>query len=139
MNDEKSKTKSDQALQALRTWVHAGRGRLAVVLNLLEARTGKQFHRNNVSRWLHPNEADREQPRLGVGLVLIEIQAELCGAAPAKPKEANGRSPVGGALGRHGGVVRKQVRAADVRRLGKPVRPHRPAVRGAKNLRRGKQ
>jgi len=74
VRDNYTQTIAVTALETIRKWHAAAPGRTKVLAGLLWARTGKEFHRNTISRWMR---SGGEQPSLGIGLVLIEIGKEL--------------------------------------------------------------
>lgn len=49
-----------------------------VVKRLTELTGGKKIHRQMVAEWLHPEAEKRVEPRLGIGLMLMKIQTEIC-------------------------------------------------------------
>ena len=79
-----SDERSAAALQTLIDFVAAHHGNLKKVTDDLEARTGEKQYARNVGQWLDPDPATRIQPRLGIGLALIEC-AEIV-AKNGKPR-----------------------------------------------------
>lgn len=63
---------SNASLSPLMEWVHAKPGRLAELIERLRVKTGKRYHRNNVSLWMKG-----QQPKYGVGLILVDIWGDI--------------------------------------------------------------
>jgi len=68
-----------KALKPLLRHTEKNRGTVAVIVEKLKKRTGLEFHRQHVELWVHHDLKKRVEPRLGAGLLLLEIQKELCG------------------------------------------------------------
>ena len=68
---------SATALEPLIAFAEANRGTYAKISQVLTARIGETQHRQNVRSWLHTDPAKRVEPRFGIGLMLLEIGAEL--------------------------------------------------------------
>lgn len=53
------------------------RGVITEVAKQIKRRTGKKIRLGTVGSWLHPDPKRRQQPRFGVGLLLVEIGKEI--------------------------------------------------------------
>jgi hypothetical protein len=73
----KIERKSVKALDPLAKWCQRTQGGMALVLRELNRRTGEPQFRSNLQLWLHEDPAKRTQPRLGLGLALLEIWADI--------------------------------------------------------------
>lgn len=69
--------KADSHLAPVRAWVHANHGATTKIADRLTEKTGSKVHRQTVGRWLHADESKRNQPSLGMGLLLVEVYEEL--------------------------------------------------------------
>lgn len=45
----------------------------AAMAQEMSKRLGKKIHRQSMALWLHDNDKKRIEPRLGVGLILVEV------------------------------------------------------------------
>lgn len=76
--------KSFNALKALIEYAQQNKGSRSaasthnLVVDRLTELTGKKVHRQMVAEWLHPDAEKRVEPRLGIGLMLMQIQTEIC-------------------------------------------------------------
>lgn len=53
-------------------YAHSNRGFIAALREKVNARTGKEWRRENFERWLAQDAAKRIEPKLGIGTILIE-------------------------------------------------------------------
>lgn len=77
MKDRASTAKANKELGPLIDYVKGRRGAVGEVLAKLKQKTGKEWRRENVMRWLHASAKRRTQPLFGVGLILVEIGQEF--------------------------------------------------------------
>ena len=77
MKTDLTASKSDGYLSPVRAWVHANPGTVTRIAERLTALTGSEVHRQTVGRWLHRDKKLRHEPRLGMGLLLVEVYEEL--------------------------------------------------------------
>lgn len=70
---------SHAALLFLIEHAQKNRGTIIELADVLSARTGQKIYRQYVEKWLHPDAAVRVEPKLGVGLMLIEEGRKLTG------------------------------------------------------------
>lgn len=77
MRDKFTTKLAGERLMPLIKYVADNRGSTAEVQRRLKLKSGKQWNRENVQRWLHPEAKKRTQPLFGVGLLLVEIGQEL--------------------------------------------------------------
>lgn len=65
------------ALAALVQYARDNRHAVATITRMMNERTGQNFLRQQVITYVHHDPNRRREPRLGVGLLLIEISREL--------------------------------------------------------------
>jgi hypothetical protein len=74
-------------LEPIRAFVHSRFGMLTRLTEEMNNRTSTPVTRQAVSKWLHQDAGKRQEPKLGIALVMIEAcQAIQCGdGAEAAP------------------------------------------------------
>lgn len=77
MKTELTAKRSNEYLAPVRAWVHANPGSVTKIAERLTELTGSEVHRQTVGRWLHRDAKSRHEPRLGMGLLLVEVYEEL--------------------------------------------------------------
>lgn len=77
MKDPVTTKVANRILTPLARYAAANRGVMKEIHARLCKRTKKQWHRENVERWLHADEDKRTHPLLGVGLLLTEIGEDV--------------------------------------------------------------
>lgn len=90
MRDEVTSKIANAELGPIAKFVADHRGTIPEITRRLEKITGRSWNRNNVERWLHRDEARRNQPLLGIGLLLMKVGNELMTEA-GKIKASNGK------------------------------------------------
>lgn len=75
-------------LAPVRAWVHAAHGRLTVLTDAMNRMTSTAITRQAVSRWLHQDEAKRQEPKLGIALVMEKAIQEIQCGQPAESAES---------------------------------------------------
>ena len=73
----KPTTVADNALDFLIAYAESNRGTITALTERLNRRTGQKIYRQQVESWLAPDPAQRTEPKLGVGLLLIHEGALL--------------------------------------------------------------
>lgn len=68
---------SAAALKPLIDFATKNRGTIITLADILSKRTGQTIFRQSVEKWLHPKIKKRMEPKLGIGLLLIEEGAKL--------------------------------------------------------------
>lgn len=79
---------AEDHLEPIRAFVHARHGMLTKLTEAMNARTSTPITRQAVSRWLHPEPSKRQEPKLGVFLVMEQAVKELQAGPPAESAEA---------------------------------------------------
>ena len=62
------------------------RGVITEVAKQLKRRTGRKVRLQTVAAWLHEDPERRQQPRFGVGLLLVQIGKEIINHAAKESK-----------------------------------------------------
>lgn len=91
MSKEKTNRARKFAADAVERIVVAGRKTPNLYVKIAQrmtTRSGEQFHRQEVAAWLHEDAAKRIEPRLGAGLLLLDVATKLLARRKAKRKEA---------------------------------------------------
>ena len=70
--------KAKKNLLPLIKYAAKNKGTMTIVADRLSKLTGKKIVRQMVERWLNEDDNKRDEPRLGIGLYLIEVQTEIC-------------------------------------------------------------
>ncbi len=77
-----SATIAEMHLEPIRAFVHSRFGMLTKLTEEMNRRTSTTVTRQAVSKWLHQDAGKRQEPRLGIALVMIEAcQYIQCGGA----------------------------------------------------------
>lgn len=84
---ERNTVNTNKSLAALITLCETERGTKSKVLRLLNHRRRQKITWAMLSGWLHPEETERTEPRLSIGLDLLKIQDALCGVETPNEKE----------------------------------------------------
>ncbi len=79
---------AEDHLAPIRAFVHSRHGMLTRLTEEMKKRTSTPITRQAVSRWLHPDQAKRQEPKLGVFLVMEAAVKELQAAA-SEPNAAS--------------------------------------------------
>jgi len=79
-----AKKRSDAALKPLVLFAQKNPGTITRIAEGLTRLTGQTQYRQNVGEWLHPDPARRVEPKLGIGLLLIDLGEKYRGKK-AKP------------------------------------------------------
>lgn len=74
---------SAQALEMVIEWAKE-RGNKPALATLMTEVTSDEIQRQMIGRWLHPDPKEREQPRLGMGLVLLLCAQSLMDQQPLR-------------------------------------------------------
>lgn len=74
---DRTKELSDKALAKLAKIVHERRGGLTELAQRVSKRAGYEVQRQHIATWLDVDVDERSQPRLGMGLLLIQIGEEM--------------------------------------------------------------
>jgi hypothetical protein len=75
---------AERALRPLTKYAAKNRGTITLVADRLTKLNGSLVHRQLVEKWLHSDPKKRTQPLLGMGLMLMKVQDEIC---PAQTKK----------------------------------------------------
>lgn len=67
--------------------IYENRGTILELAKILSDKTGEKIYRQYVENWLHPDPEKRIEPKLGIGLLLIEEGNRLIGALKNKQRE----------------------------------------------------
>ncbi len=73
-------TAADDLLAPVRAWVHGNHGATTRLAAKVSELADGEIHRQTLGRWLHEDPAKRNQPTLGLGLLLVQAYEAL--AAP---------------------------------------------------------
>ena len=73
-----------KALKSLIAFAHNNRGTVIELAAALSLRTGTKIYRQYVEKWLHIDAAVRIEPKLGIGLLLIQEGRTLMSKGKAK-------------------------------------------------------
>jgi len=73
----KPRDKANAALAFIISHAESNRGTVAELTRRLNAKVSTTITRQDVEGWLHPKKDKRREPRLGVGLLLIETGMEV--------------------------------------------------------------
>jgi len=68
---------SAAALKPLIDFAQKNRGTIITLADILSRRTGQTIFRQSVEKWLHPDAKKRMEPKLGIGLLLLEEGARV--------------------------------------------------------------
>lgn len=76
---------AEEHLAPVRAYVHASHGRLTVLTDAMNKLTATPITRQAVSRWLHQDQAKRQEPKLGIAIVMEKALQELQCGQSAEP------------------------------------------------------
>ena len=79
---------AEDHLEPIRAFVHARHGMLTKLTEAMNARTSTPITRQAVSRWLHPEPSKRQEPKLGVFLVMEQAVKDLQTETETRPAES---------------------------------------------------
>lgn len=74
---DKATEKSRKALKPLIEHAKKNKGTVTRVAELMSKKTGLTILRQQAETWINSDEAKRKEPRLGTGLMLLEVQTEI--------------------------------------------------------------
>lgn len=72
-----SSEKASDHLESIRAWVHSNHGKITELADEMDRRTSTKVSRQAVSKWLAADPGKRQEPKFGIGLILIEAAEEL--------------------------------------------------------------
>ena len=73
---------AEDHLEPIRAFVHGNHGRLTQLTNRMREKTSTPITRQAVSRWLHQDPAKRQEPKLGIAIIMEEAARELQTSTP---------------------------------------------------------
>lgn len=78
---------SAAALKPLIDHAQKHRGTIIELADVMSNRTGQKIYRQSVEKWIHPEADKRIEPKLGIGLILIEEGRKVIEKAVKPPKK----------------------------------------------------
>ena len=79
---------AEEHLEPIRAFVHGNHGRLTQLTNRMREKTSTPITRQAVSRWLHQDPKKRQEPKLGIALIMEEAARDLQIGPPVESAEA---------------------------------------------------
>lgn len=68
---------ADDHLEPVRAWAHANHGSIVKIAALMRKKTSTPISRQSVCRWLNKDKGKRQEPKLGIALLIASAVEEL--------------------------------------------------------------
>lgn len=68
---------ADDHLEPIRAWVHANHGSMTRLTEKMKTLTSSKITRQAISRWMNRDPESRQEPKLGIGILLERAYQQL--------------------------------------------------------------